>query len=226
VNAVSGDMSTGEQPTAMLVIGLTGPIGCGKSAIAGMLGDVGGSVIDADQLARRATEHGAPGLGAIQERFGEHVFIPSGALDRAALADVVFRDPAALRDLEAIVHPEVRRRIEEQLAAAADERIPFVVIEAIKLVEGGLAARCDEVWLVECSPASQRIRLRERGLEESDMEQRITAQGEGLSERLADQLPGRTRIRRLLTDGPLEAVREQVEDALADALAPYAVGEE
>jgi len=212
---------TGQGQDAPLLIGLTGPIGCGKSTVARMLAELGGTVIDADQLARRATEHGAPSLAAIRVRFGDAVFTPAGSLDRAALADAVFSDPAALRDLEAIVHPAVRRMVDEQLAEAVRERVPFVAIEAIKLVEGGLAERCNEVWLIDCLPATQRNRLRDRGVDESDIERRIAAQGEGLTERLAGQLEGRVSVRRLSTESSLEATRAAVEDALAEALEPF-----
>jgi len=209
---------TGQQTVSPLLIGLTGPIGCGKSTVARMLYELGGTVIDADQLARRATEHGAPTLPAIRERFGDAIFTPAGSLDRAALADVVFRDATALRDLEAIVHPEVRRMVDEQVAEATRERAPFVAIEAIKLVEGGLAERCKEVWLIECLPGTQRHRLRARGVGESDLEQRMAAQGEGLTQALADQLAGRISVRRLVTELSIDEVREEVEDALAETL--------
>ena len=82
-----------------------------------------------------------------------------GSLDRTALGRIVFADPAALRDLEAIVHPAVRPRILAAIAAADEADADVVVIEAIKLVEGGLAELCDEVWLVTCEPEAQRERL-------------------------------------------------------------------
>lgn len=216
---------TGEKVELPLLIGLSGPIGCGKSTVARMLAEFGGTVIDADQLARRATEHGAPALSRIRERFGDAVFNPAGSLDRAALADVVFNDAAALRDLEAIVHPDVRRMVEEQLAETARERVPFVAVEAIRLVEGGLADRCDEVWLIDCSPDTQRRRLRDRGMDESDVDQRIAAQGEGLTDRLVAQLAGRVSVRRVVNEGSAERIRELVEEALAEALAPLVLGD-
>ena len=198
-----------------LIIGLTGPIGCGKSTVATMLAELGGTVIDADALAREVTEPGRPALGDIRERFGDGVFQASGALDRAALGAIVFADPAALRDLEAIVHPGVRTLLEERLARAERAGDPFVVVEAIKLVEGGLAARCDEVWLVECGPAVQRKRLEGRGMEAADIELRLSAQGTDLAERL-----GAHATRRIDTSGTIENTRERVEDALAGVLAP------
>ncbi len=135
-------------------IGLTGPIGCGKSTVAGWLGERPGVVaIDADEVAREVVEPGEPALEAVFARFGDAVRAPDGSLDRAALGRIVFADPAALRDLEAITHPAVRARILARLADAEAAGAQAVVIEAIKLVEGGLADLCDEVWLVTCDPA-------------------------------------------------------------------------
>ena len=145
------------------IIGLTGPIGCGKTTVGSMLAELGGAFIDADALARTVTAPGQPALRALRERFGDSVFETSGALDRAALGRIVFEDPAALADLEAIVHPGVRALLEERLERARREGDPFVVVEAIKLIEGGLAQRCDEVWVVECPADVQRRRLAERG---------------------------------------------------------------
>lgn len=202
-----------------VVIGLTGPIGCGKSTVAAMLGELGGCVIDADALARDVTAPGEPALSAIRARFGDAVFEPSGVLDRAALGRIVFSDPEALRDLEAIVHPGVRRLVEERLERARRAGDPFVVVEAIKLVEGGLAERCDEVWLIECPPDLQRERLADRGMPTADVERRLAAQGPDLAERLSGRAD-----RRLETSGSLESTRERVEDALADVLAPVWAG--
>ena len=98
-----------------LLIGITGPIGCGKSTVGRMLSELGGTVIDADVLARRATDPGRSTLPQIRERFGDGVFDEEGNLDRAAMARIVFRDAEALADLERIVHPEVRVLVEEEL---------------------------------------------------------------------------------------------------------------
>ena len=166
-----------------LRIGLTGPIGCGKSTIAAALSERGGVVIDADDLARDVTMPGSPALAAIEERFGAGVLAPDG-LDRAALARIVFSDPSALHDLEAIVHPAVRPLIEQAVAAAESAGAPFVVVEAIKLVEAGYAARCDEVWLVTCSPEEQRKRLAGRGFPPDEIERRMASQGADLVARL------------------------------------------
>jgi dephospho-CoA kinase len=203
---------------APLLIGLTGPIGCGKSTVARMLADVGAVVINADEVARQVTERGQPALAEIRSRFGDAILAAEGSLDRAALASIVFSDPGALADLEQIIHPRVREVVERRLAAAATEGAPLAVIEAIKLVEGGLADRCDEVWVVDCAPDVQRARLSQRRLAQADAEARVSAQGQDLASRLASALDGRVPYRRLATDGTLDETRAAVEEALADAL--------
>lgn len=204
-----------------LLIGITGPIGCGKSTVAAMLRELGGDVIDADVLARRATEVGRATLPDIRGRFGDQVFAADGSLDRSALAELVFSDPNALQDLERIVHPEVRLMLDALVERATEDQAPFVVVEAIKLVEGGLAERCDEVWLIECQPETQRERLAARGTGHEDTRRRLAAQGADLVDRLAATLaagrPQKPRVRRLSTDGSLDHTREVVEEALADA---------
>ena len=174
-----------------LRIGITGPIGCGKSTVAGWLGERPGVVvIDADVVARDVLEPGEPALDAVVARFGSDLLRPDGSLDRSALGRQVFADPVALRDLEAIVHPAVRPRIVAAMDRAAADGAEAVVVEAIRLVEGGLAALCDEVWLVTCDPEVQRARLRGRGSTAADADQRIAAQA-GLADRLR---PAATRV--------------------------------
>jgi len=160
-------------------IGLTGPIGCGKSTVARWLGErLAVVVIDADEVARDVLAPGTPEVEAVYVRFGDELRGAAGELDRAALGRIVFADPAALRDLEAIVHPAVRPRILAEMDAADAAGAVAVVIEAIKLVEGGLADLCDEVWLVTCGPAAQLERLVGRGSGPDDARARIDAQGD------------------------------------------------
>ena len=198
--------------TRTVRIGITGPIGCGKSQVARWLSERGAVVVDADVVARDATAPGTRAHAAILRRFGPPVAAPDGTLDRAALGRVVFGDPAALRTLEAIVHPEVRPRILEAIAAAEAYATPAVVIEAIKLVEGGLAGLCDEVWLVTCDADCQLDRLVGRGMTEADARQRIDAQA-GLVERLRPQA---TRI--VDTSGDEAATRVLVDEAMQLAI--------
>jgi dephospho-CoA kinase len=190
-----------------LRIGLTGPIGCGKSTVAGWLEGEGAVVIDADRFARDVVEPGTPTLAAVLREFGPAVATPDGRLDRQALARIVFRDPEALAKLEAITHPAVRPRILEAIERADAAGAPAVVIEAIKLVEGGLAALCDEVWLVTCEAAEQRSRLLGRGVAEADAEARIAAQAD-----LESRLRGAA-SRIIDTSGPIAGARALVLEA-------------
>lgn len=159
------------------LIGLTGNIACGKSAVLARLAELGAETIDADSVVHELQRPGEPVWAAIREAFGPAVLTPAGALDRRALGAIVFGDPAALARLEALTHPAVRARIEERVAAAAGRGVAVMVIDAIKLFEGGLADRCDQNWVVTCSPEQQLARLMARnGFTEAEARQRIAAQ--------------------------------------------------
>lgn len=194
-------------------IGLTGTIGCGKSTVAGWLAELGARVIDADVVARSVTPPGSPDLAAVVAEFGPGILRDDGSLDRAALGRIVFADPAALARLEAIIHPAVRPRILAAIADAELDGLPAIVIEAIKLVEGGLATLCDEVWLVICDSADQLDRLAGRGESGADAEARIAVQA-GIVERL---LPSTTRV--IDTSGSAATARSNVIAAWTEALA-------
>jgi dephospho-CoA kinase len=200
-------------PRLTVRIGLTGPIGCGKSTVAGWLAAQGVGVVDADELARDVTGPGQPALAAVIERFGAAVRRPDGSLDRQRLAAIVFADPDALAALESIVHPAVRPRILAAIEAAEAAGARAVAVEAIRLVESGLATVCDEVWLVICEPTEQRRRLAGRGMDPADAARRIDAQG-GILERA-----GARATRVVDTSGPLSDAKARVDAALRDALA-------
>jgi dephospho-CoA kinase len=196
-----------------LVIGMTGPIGCGKSTVASWLGELGATVINADQVAREVTGPGSAALAAIVAAFGPDLIRADGSLDRSALGRIVFNDAEALARLEAIVHPAVRPVILERIATATAGDARVVVIEAIKLVEGGLAALCDELWLVTCDAGDQLARLLGRGANRADAEARIAAQS-GVVERLT---PFATRV--IDTTGSVDETRRLVDVAWSESIA-------
>jgi dephospho-CoA kinase len=199
-----------------MVIGLTGPIGCGKSTVAGWLADRGAAIVDADRFARGVTEPGEPALAAVVERFGSSVLRADGNLDRGALGRIVFADPQALADLEAIVHPAVRPRILDALRQAAAAGPTAIVLEAIRLVEAGYPALLDEVWLVTCAPDTQEERLVGRGMDPADARQRMRAQA-GMADRLA-----RAATRIIDTSGLPAVAQSRVNAAFSEALASHA----
>jgi dephospho-CoA kinase len=160
----------------MLLVGLTGGIGSGKSTVAHLLEKLGAVVFDADVLAREVVAPGTPGHQAVVERFGANVLAPGGELDREALASIVFADPSARRDLEAIVHPEVRRRFAEGSEEyRTTDRV--VVFSAPLLVETGMYTAFDVLLVVAASMETQIERLmRDRGMSEAAIRARIDAQ--------------------------------------------------
>ena len=158
----------------MLRIGLTGGIGSGKSTVARLLAARGARIVDADRIARELVEPGTPGLEAVVAAFGRAVLTPEGALDRPALAAVVFADPDARRRLDGIVHPLVRARAAELVAAAPPNAV--VVQDVPLLVETGQAGSYDLVLVVEADLDTRVRRLVGRGLSEEDARARIAAQ--------------------------------------------------
>jgi dephospho-CoA kinase len=160
----------------MLLVGLTGGIGSGKSTVARLLERRGAAVIDADQLAREAIAKGTPGFDRVVDAFGGDVVTPAGDLDRAALAARIFTDPARKAALEAIVHPEVARRFGEQLDAfRRTDRV--VVYVTPLLVELGLAPAFDVVVVVTASPHLRVSRVASgRGLSPDDVRDRMATQ--------------------------------------------------
>jgi dephospho-CoA kinase len=207
----------------IFLIGLTGGIACGKSTVLAMLAALGARTIDADRVTHRLQQPGTAVYQAIVEAFGPHILsAPGGAIDRRKLGNIVFNDPAALKRLEAIIHPAVRAEIRQFLTEVANaggyatrlrpvER-PVVVIDAIKLIESGWADECDQVWVVTCSPEQQIERL-------------MTTRGMSLAEaqaRIAAQPPQESRLSRadviIDNSGSQANTRAQVEAAWQQAL--------
>lgn len=193
----------------MYIIGLTGNIATGKSTVARMLRDLGAEVIDADQVAHEVMAPHTQVWEAIRRAFGPEVIGPDGAIDRRRLGATVFADPAALARLEAIVHPAVGQELKRRLAELRSRRQPprVVVIEAIKLLEGGLGRLCDAVWVVIAPREVQVERLvRTRGLTPAEAAARIDAQPPPETKlALADVV--------IRNDGSLDHLRCQVEEA-------------
>jgi dephospho-CoA kinase len=156
------------------LVGLTGGIGSGKSTVAEMLRAHGAVILDADAFAREAVAPGTEGLRRVVERFGPEI-LAGDDLDRAKLASVVFADPQALGDLEAIVHPEVRRMIAAGIQAHLDTDRVVVLVNPL-LIEMGTHRDCDTVVVVSVSPETQVARAQGRGLTEDDVRARIAAQ--------------------------------------------------
>jgi dephospho-CoA kinase len=193
----------------VLLLGLTGGIGSGKSTVARMLEELGAVVFDADVLARRAVEPGTPGHERVIERFGPNVLQPGGDLDREALASIVFADPAARRDLEAIVHPEVRRLFAEG-CERYEKTEAVVVFSAPVLVETGMHTAFDVLIVVSVPERTQIERLmRDRAMSEP-----------AIRARMAAQLPleAKAEVADVLIDneGSLADLRRQVERVWTD----------
>ena len=143
-----------------LRIGLTGGIASGKSTVSQRFAELGIAVIDADVAARAVVEPGTPGLEQVVQRFGSGIVRPDGELDRSALRELIFNDPAARRDLDAILHPLIRAHMEQQAAAAAG---PYLIMAIPLLVEGGSSReRLDRILVVDVDEAVQLERVQAR----------------------------------------------------------------
>lgn len=189
----------------MLLVGLTGGIGSGKSTVSGMLAERGAEVIDADHIAREVVMPRTPAWCKIRDHFGPGVLFADGSIDRQALADIVFGDPAKLALLNEITHPAIFERIADRLEAARDRDV-IVVLDAALLIETGLAQRVD-VLVVTHSPKEVQVqRLAAKGMAATQADARIAA-----------QLSSEERLARadLVIDnsGSLEDLGRQVDDA-------------
>jgi dephospho-CoA kinase len=198
----------------MLMVGLTGGIGAGKSSVATRLSEWGAMVIDSDRLAREVVAAGTPGLAEVVAAFGPEVLTPAGDLDRAAVARVVFADAGQRRRLEQIIHPLVRERVLELVAAAPEDAI--VVNDVPLLVENGMTKGYDLVIVVLASERSRIDRLgRDRGMPEAEARARLSAQATDAQRReVADIL--------IENEGTLADLRAAVDVAWRDRILPLA----
>jgi len=185
------------------IIGITGNIACGKTVVGHMLLELGAErYIDADALVHKLYQSGQPVAAKVAEAFGPAVVAPDDSIDRKALGAVVFQNAEAMRRLEGIVHPAVSRALVDELAAVSPSGI--VIIDAVKLLEGGSGALCQSRWMVVCSEEQELIRLLARNqLSEEEAWTRIHAQAS-----IGDRLPLVDEV--IDNSGSLEETRLQV----------------
>ncbi len=195
------------------VVGITGGIGSGKTAVTDQLQQLGILVVDADLAARVIMEPGRPALAAVAERFGNDILLPDGQLDRAALRRLVFADPEQRRWLEQLTHPLIGEEILHQLAAADS---PYVVLSSPLLLETGQKDLCQWIVVVDVPEAVQLERTMRRDDNDEAQVRRI----------MAAQLPRAERLARadavIDNGGSLEDLRAQVEALHADLMRRYA----
>ncbi|WP_104107402.1 dephospho-CoA kinase [Nocardioides sp. 616] len=190
-----------------LRVGLTGGVASGKSTVAAMLAELGAVVVDADLLAREAVAPGSEGLAEVVAQFGPEVLLPSGELDRPALASVVFASEPRRRELEAIIHPRVRDLAAEVEAGAPPDAV--VVHDIPLLVETGQAHGFDAVVVVDVPVETQLRRMVElRGMAAEEAQARIAAQATRVQRRAAATYL-------IENTGDLEHLRARVQDVFA-----------
>jgi len=182
-------------------VGLTGGIASGKSTAAKFFGALGVPILDSDQVARDVVEPGQPPLERLVERFGRKILTADGHLDRPALRDIVFSDPKARADLEALTHPAIGAAMEARSAAAGG---PYQILVIPLLVEKNLASHVDRVLVVDCDEELQIRRLRDRDGSTPEQVQAI----------LKAQAPRAARLKAaddvIRNDSDMSAVRDQV----------------
>ena len=193
----------------MVLVGLTGGMGAGKSTVARMLAARGAVIVDADELAARALEPGTRSYERVCELFGDDIVRPDGSLDRTAIADRVFADPEKRRALESIVHPEVFRGLAETVEARR-ESDDVLVFDVPLLVETGFHDAVDVVVVVVAPEEEQVARaMRDRGISRPEAAARIAAQvSQAQREAAADVV--------LRNDGDLDSLEAQVDGVWAD----------
>lgn len=188
----------------MKAFGMTGGIGMGKSAAGQWLRNRGVPTVDTDMLAHEITEPGQPALVEIQQVFGNEMVGLNGRLDRARLADLVFSDAGARRELEGILHPRIRELWKRQLEVWRSDKKPAAVVIIPLLFETGAEKELDATICVACSAATQRRRLLERGWNPEQIEQRIAAQWP-----VEKKIAAADYV--VWTEGSLEVMSEQLE---------------
>jgi dephospho-CoA kinase len=193
----------------MLLVGLTGGIGSGKTTVAGLLAGRGAVVVDADELAREALEPGTRAFKHVSDLFGQEVLTTDGRIDRAALANVVFSDEEKRMALESITHPEVFRLLAEAVEKLR-ETGSIVVFDAPLIIETGFHQAVD-VLVVVTAPVEQRIERvrRDRGMTEAEAAVRIAAQAEPEARNAAADFL-------ILNDGGLEELEARVDELWAE----------
>jgi dephospho-CoA kinase len=186
------------------VVGLTGPMGAGKSTVAAMLRELGAKVLDADAIVHDEQLRGTVGYSAIIQTFGTKVLGEDKEIDRGKLATEVFGDPGKLRRLEQILHPRVIARVLEARSMLPADAV--LVVEAIKLLEGELRKACDQIWVVVAPRDTMIERLASRGMPPREAELRLAQQlSEEQFRAAADAV--------IVNDGDRERTRERVRDA-------------
>jgi len=186
------------------VVGLTGPMGAGKSTVAAMLRELGAKVLDADAIVHDEQLRGTVGYSAIIQTFGTKVLGEDKEIDRGKLATEVFGDPGKLRRLEQILHPRVIARVLEARSMLPADAV--LVVEAIKLLEGELRKACDQIWVVVAPRETMIERLASRGMRPREAELRLAQQlSEEQFRAAADAV--------IVNDGDRERTRERVRDA-------------
>jgi len=161
----------------MLVIGLTGGIGTGKSEVARLLQSLGAAVISADEVGHEAYAPNSESWHEVVDTFGKEILQPSGEIDRQKLGAVVFSDPQQLEKLNAIMHPRMARMVADRIQVLRDQGASTVVVEAALLFEAGWDSLVDEVWTTDSSVKSVVERLQARnGMDEKEARRRIDSQ--------------------------------------------------
>ena len=197
----------------MVVIGLTGGIASGKSTVSQMLREKGATVIEADKVGHEVYQPGSPGWREVVATFGPTVVGDGGNIDRSSLGEIVFRDPEALRRLNAITHPRMKAIMAQQVQDLKEKGTPVVVLEAAVLIEAEWLSLVDEVWLTALPPETAVKRLVDRnGLPPAEAWARIRSQ-------IGDEERRRYAKVVIDTDCPLEAVKQQVDASWADLMA-------